>query len=81
MCNKKCNIFAIIGIITAVAAAMAGVAYFVYRFMNERKCFSDGDCYEYDCDNCECEDCDNCPELDGEDSAEEKDEADDKTEE
>ncbi len=57
---KKTNVFTVIGIIVSVVAAVAGIAYAVYYFINKRCCLCDGDCYEFDCTDCD-EDCCDCP--------------------
>ena len=58
--KKTMNIFAVIGIIVTVAAAAAGIAYLVYRFINKNRIES-SECYEFDCSDCTAEDCDACP--------------------
>ena len=63
MCyNKKSKggIFAVIGIIVTAVAAAAGIAYLIYRFMN-RHCIESDECYEFDCGDCTSDDCENCP--------------------
>ena len=49
--KKSMNIFAVIGIIVAVAAAAAGIVYLVYRFVNKNQIES-SECYEFDCEAC-----------------------------
>ena len=58
--KKTLNVFAVIGIIIAVAAAVAGIAYLVYRYIN-KNCIESGECYEFDCSDCTAEDCTQCP--------------------
>lgn len=65
MCNlckkeSKCNLFAVIGIAVSVVAAMAGIAYLVYRLVN-KNCVDSDDCYEFNCEDCDCDDCSECP--------------------
>ena len=70
--SKKCvNIFTVIGIIVAVVAAMAGIAYLVYRFVYQNRIAS-SECYEFDCSDCTAEDCECCPltEIEDEEEAE-----------
>lgn len=58
--KKVANIFAVIGVIVTVAAAVAGIAYLVYRFIN-KNCIESSECYEFDCSDCTAEDCTACP--------------------
>ena len=69
--KKALNVFAVIGIIIAVAAAVAGIAYLVYRYINKNR-IEGGECYEFDCSDCTAEDCTQCPltELEDEEEAE-----------
>lgn len=60
MSKKTVNILTVIGIVVAVAAAMAAIAYFVYRFVNKRY-LNSGECYEFDCSDCTADDCSDCP--------------------
>ena len=67
--KKAANIFAVIGVIVTVAAAVAGIAYLVYRFINKNRIES-GECYEFDCSDCTAEDCECCPLTEIEDEEE-----------
>ena len=67
--KKSMNIFAVIGIIVAVAAAAAGIAYLVYRFVNKNQIES-SECYEFDCSDCTAENCEACPLTEIEDEEE-----------
>lgn len=58
--KKNCNVFTIIGIVVAALAAIAGVAYAIYYFVDRKYCLCDDECYEFDCEDCD-EDCDECP--------------------
>ena len=58
--KKDSNIFTLIGIIVAAAAAVAGIAYAVYYFVNSKRYLCDGDCYDFDCEDCD-DDCNECP--------------------
>lgn len=58
--KKNCNVFAVIGIVVATLAALAGIAYAVYYFVERKRCLCAGECYEFDCEDCD-EDCDECP--------------------
>lgn len=50
---KSRNIFCIIGAIVTAVAAVAGIAYLVYRFIERKECL----CEDYDCfDDCYCDD-------------------------
>ena len=69
MSKKTVNILTVIGIVVAVAAAMAAIAYFVYRFVNKRYINSE-ECYEFDCSDCTAEDCLDCPLTEADDLAE-----------
>lgn len=67
--KKVANIFAVIGVIVTVAAAVAGIAYLVYRFIN-KNCIESSECYEFDCSDCTAEDCECCPLTEIEDEEE-----------
>ena len=64
----------VIAITLGAVAAVAAIAYFVYKFFFEYKC--DYDCEDYldDCDCCDCDcDCDCCDdEIEVEDVVEEE---------
>ena len=58
----------VIAITLGAVAAVAAIAYFVYKFFFEYKC--DYDCEDYldECDDCDCDcDCDCCDEIEVED--------------
>lgn len=59
MKSNKTSVFTIMGIVLASIAAIAGIAYVIYRFFGCR-CLADDCCYEYgyDCDDCDCDECD-----------------------
>ncbi len=57
--KKSCNVFTVIGIVVTALAAIAGVAYAVYYFLERKNCLCD-DYFEFDCEDCN-EDCDECP--------------------
>ena len=67
--KKVANIFAVIGVIVTVAAAVAGIAYLVYRLVN-KNCIESSECYEFDCSDCTAEDCECCPLTEIEDEEE-----------
>ncbi len=65
----------VIAITLGAVAAVAAIAYFVYKFFFEYKC--DYDCEEYfdECDDCDCDcDCECCEDIEVEevDTAEDK---------
>ena len=70
--TEKTNYAKIIFTTLGILAALAAIAFIVYKFFFEYKC--DYDCEDYldDCDCCDCDcDCDCCDEIEVEDVTEE----------